>query len=59
MSTREADMCSNFGLNLHPDRPPCAVQWQWYRLALRVRDALVRRFPSLVRLLGVPPLEPR
>jgi hypothetical protein len=52
-------MCSNFGLNLHPDRTPCAVQWQWYRLALRVRDALVRRFPALVRLLGVPPLEPR
>ena len=23
-------MCSNFGMNLHPGRKPCALQWQWY-----------------------------
>jgi hypothetical protein len=37
-------MCSNFGLNLHPDRKPCALQWQWYNFALRTFEALRRRF---------------
>lgn len=23
-------MCSNFGINHHPDREPCAVEWTWY-----------------------------
>ncbi len=51
-------MCSNFGLNLHPDRQPCAVQWQWYHLALRLRDAFSRRFPALARMLHLIPAEP-
>lgn len=51
-------MCSNFGLNLHPDRPPCAVQWQWYHLALRLRDRFARSFPALARRLRITPSEP-
>lgn len=35
-------MCSNFGLNLHPGRKPAAIQWQWYLLALRLRDRVRR-----------------
>jgi hypothetical protein len=37
-------MCSNFGLNLHPGRKPCALQWQWYNLATRTFERLRRRF---------------
>jgi hypothetical protein len=37
-------MCSNFGLNLHPDRKPCALQWEWYRLVNRLWAKLRRRF---------------
>jgi len=37
-------MCSNFGLNLHPGRKPCALQWQWYNFATRTYEALRRRF---------------
>jgi hypothetical protein len=37
-------MCSNFGLNLHPDRKPCALQWQWYNLATRAYEGFRRRF---------------
>ena len=33
-------MCSNFGLNLHPGRKPCALQWQWYNFFGKLR----RRF---------------
>jgi len=33
-------MCSNFGLNLHPGRKPCALQWQWYNFFSKLR----RRF---------------
>jgi hypothetical protein len=40
-------MCSNFGLNLHPGRKPCALQWQWYNLWLRFRR---RFFPKAMRL---------
>jgi hypothetical protein len=37
-------MCSNFGLNLHPGRKPCALQWQWYTFATRLFAKLRRRF---------------
>jgi hypothetical protein len=37
-------MCSNFGLNLHPGRKPCALQWQWYNLAMRTFERVRRRF---------------
>jgi hypothetical protein len=37
-------MCSNFGLNLHPDRKPCALQWQWYNFATLTFERLRRRF---------------
>ncbi len=37
-------MCSNFGLNLHPDRKPCALQWQWYHFFARLSARLHRRF---------------
>lgn len=39
----EAAMCSNFGLNLHPDRKPCALQWQWYNFFSKLRK---RFFPK-------------
>jgi hypothetical protein len=31
-------MCSNFGLNLHPDRKPCAVQWEWHGFVVRLKS---------------------
>jgi hypothetical protein len=37
-------MCSNFGLNLHPGRKPCALQWQWYHLIMRLWTKLRGRF---------------
>jgi hypothetical protein len=37
-------MCSNFGLNLHPGRKPCALQWQWYSFFTRVSAKLRRRY---------------
>jgi hypothetical protein len=37
-------MCSNFGLNLHPGRKPCALQWQWYTFLTRLSSKLRRRF---------------
>jgi hypothetical protein len=37
-------MCSNFGMNLHPGRRPCALQWQWYNFATRTYERLRRRF---------------
>jgi hypothetical protein len=37
-------MCSNFGLNLHPGRKPCALQWQWYNFFTRLWSRLRRRY---------------
>jgi hypothetical protein len=37
-------MCSNFGLNLHPERKPCALQWEWYHFFNRLWAKLRRRF---------------
>jgi hypothetical protein len=37
-------MCSNFGLNLHPGRKPCALQWEWYRMVSRLWGKLRGRF---------------
>jgi hypothetical protein len=37
-------MCSNFGMNLHPGRKPCALQWQWYNLVTRLYAKLRRRY---------------
>jgi hypothetical protein len=37
-------MCSNFGMNLHPGRKPCALQWQWYNFVTRLYDKLRRRY---------------
>jgi hypothetical protein len=37
-------MCSNFGLNLHPERKPCALQWQWYHFFTQLSKKLRRRF---------------
>jgi hypothetical protein len=37
-------MCSNFGMNLHPDRKPCALQWQWYNFVTGLYGKLRRRF---------------
>jgi hypothetical protein len=31
-------MCSNFGLNLHPERKPCALQWEWRAFFTRLRS---------------------
>lgn len=39
-----AEMCSNFGLNLHPGRKPAALQWQWYNFTTRTWELLRRRF---------------
>jgi hypothetical protein len=30
-------MCSNFGMNLHPDKKPCALQWEWHAFFTRLR----------------------
>lgn len=38
-------MCSNFGMNLHPECKPCALQWQWYNFFTRLFAKLRRRFP--------------
>jgi hypothetical protein len=43
----EAAMCSNFGLNLHPDRKPCALQWQWYNFFSKLRE---RFFPKALHM---------
>jgi hypothetical protein len=37
-------MCSNFGLNMHPGRKPCALQWQWYTFVMRLYGKLRRRY---------------
>jgi hypothetical protein len=37
-------MCSNFGMNLHPGRKPCALQWEWYRFFTRLSSRVRRRF---------------
>lgn len=37
-------MCSNFGLNMHPGKKPCALQWEWYHLFTRLWGKLRRRF---------------
>ena len=44
MASEAVYMCGNFGLNLHPGRKPCAVQWQWYTFFASLRDRLRRRF---------------
>jgi hypothetical protein len=31
-------MCSNFGMNLHPDRKPCGLHWEWYAFLVRLRS---------------------
>jgi len=40
-------MCSNFGLNLHPDRPPAAIENSVYRIisrwVARIRAVFQRR----------------
>jgi hypothetical protein len=33
-------MCSNFGFNNHPGRPPCALESHWYYLAVRAYNWL-------------------
>ncbi|HVJ06211.1 MAG TPA: hypothetical protein VM578_11110 [Candidatus Saccharimonadales bacterium] len=44
-------MCSNFGLNLHPGRKPCALQWQWYSFITHLYSRFRRRFfPKALRL---------
>lgn len=35
MSYLRHDMCSNFGFNHHPGRPPCALESRWYSFAVR------------------------
>jgi hypothetical protein len=46
-------MCSNFGLNLHPDRKPCALQWEWYRFFNRLWGKLRNRyFPKALYMYG-------
>jgi len=30
-------MCSNFGMNLHPDRKPCGLQWEWHAFYFRLK----------------------
>ena len=37
-------MCSNFGMNLHPGRKPCALQWEWYNFITLHWGRLRRRF---------------
>jgi hypothetical protein len=42
-----AGMCSNFGLNLHPDRTPAAVESHWYSTVVRLFAYLRRKFHGL------------
>ena len=45
-------MCSNFGFNHHPGRPPCALESRWFTLAFRFYYWLqfkLRRQPSWLR----------
>ncbi|MDR3749113.1 MAG: hypothetical protein P4M04_13330 [Acidobacteriota bacterium] len=30
------NMCSNFGINLHPDRAPAALEQHWYSRVVRL-----------------------
>jgi len=50
MAIQEAAMCSNFGLNLHPDRVPAAVESHWRSVALRVFAWLRRKFSGSEKL---------
>lgn len=43
-------MCSNFGFNPHPGRPPCVIQQQWY-------DSLQRLIAFVRCKLGLTPLK--
>ncbi len=47
ISELEAHMCSNFGLNLHPDRTQGALEFHWYFVFLRLSDYLRRKFHSI------------
>lgn len=40
-------MCSNFGWNWHPGRPPCALQSWWYSLAIKLRNKF---FPKSLKV---------
>jgi hypothetical protein len=53
-------MCSNFGLNLHPGRKPCALQWQWYNFLTQLSAKLRRRFfPKALYMSPGGPRAPR
>jgi hypothetical protein len=42
-----AEMCSNFGLNLHPNRTPAAVESRWYSVLLQLFAYLRRKIHDL------------
>lgn len=37
-------MCSNFGINLHPDRAPAALENHWYSRVVRLVTYLRAKF---------------
>ena len=49
MAIPDTAMCSNFGLNLHPDRVPAVVESHWRSVVLRMFAWFRRRFSALVR----------
>ena len=49
-------MCSNFGFNHHPGRPPCALESRWFTLAYRfflLLAAIQAAPPAFVAALAV------
>ena len=51
-------MCSNFGMNLHPDQKPCALQWQWYNFFTRLFAKLRRRYsPKALHMYPGSPID--
>jgi len=48
MAIPDTAMCSNFGLNLHPDRVPAVVESHWRSVVLRMFAWFRRRFSALV-----------
>ena len=43
-------MCSNFGFNHHPGRPPAALESSWYSFLVRLLARLRRRLQKQAAL---------
>ncbi|MGA2370974.1 MAG: hypothetical protein ACLPPV_12195 [Candidatus Korobacteraceae bacterium] len=52
-------MCSNFGFNHHPGRPPCALESHWYYTVVRWIAWLRLRFVTRSSQIIAPRSQPR